>query len=287
VPAPGSPTRPSPAGAGITDLARFIRAQTRLAAPPLIPEIALWLSQAEPTVLWEHLEQASGRSDLPPPFWAYPWTGGIALARYLLDHPDQVAGQTVLDLASGSGLVAIVAARLGAAEVTASDIDPVAITAIGLNAEANGVMLTVCTADLLTTPSADRADCSDRADGTDHADHRCSADRADHPGPGDADRADQPDHLGRAGHPDHFSPSSLLSHTSLVRVGDAFYERRMAHRALGFLRRMREAGARVLIGDPGRAYLPPDLKALASYPVPAWAGLEDTEIKPTTVWELP
>jgi predicted nicotinamide N-methyase len=287
VPAPGSPTRPSPAGAGITDLARFIRAQTRLAAPPLIPEIALWLSQAEPTVLWEHLEQASGRSDLPPPFWAYPWTGGIALARYLLDHPDQVAGQTVLDLASGSGLVAIVAARLGAAEVTASDIDPVAITAIGLNAEANGVMLTVCTADLLTTPSADHADCSDRADGTDHADHRCSADRADHPGPGDADRADQPDHLGRAGHPDHFSPSSLLSHTSLVLVGDAFYERRMAHRALGFLRGMREAGARVLIGDPGRAYLPPDLKALASYPVPAWAGLEDTEIKPTTVWELP
>ena len=116
MPAPDSGTRPSPAGAGITDLAAFIRAQTRLAAPPLIPEITLWLSQAEPTVLWEHLEQASGRSDLPPPFWAYPWAGGIALARYLLDHPGQVAGQTVLDLASGSGLVAIVAARLGAAE---------------------------------------------------------------------------------------------------------------------------------------------------------------------------
>ena len=95
-------------------------------------------------MLWEHLEQASGRSDLPPPFWAYPWAGGIALARYLLDHPGQVAGQTVLDLASGSGLVAIVAARLGAAEVTASDIDPVAITAIGLNAEVNGAALTVC-----------------------------------------------------------------------------------------------------------------------------------------------
>jgi predicted nicotinamide N-methyase len=100
-------------------------------------------------------------------------------------------------------------------------------------------------------------------------------------------RAGHPDHSGRVDHPDHFSPSGLLSHTSLVLVGDAFYERRMAHRALGFLRGMREAGARVLIGDPGRAYLPPDLKALASYPVPAWAGLEDTEIKPTTVWELP
>ena len=237
MPAPDSGTRPAPAGAGITDLAAFIRAQTRLAAPPLIPEITLWLSQAEPTVLWEHLEQASGRSDLPPPFWAYPWAGGIALARYLLDHPGQVAGQTVLDLASGSGLVAIVAARLGAADVTASDIDPVAATAIGLNAEVNGAALTVCTADLLATG--------------------------------------------------HVSHSDLLSHTGLVLAGDAFYERRMAHHALGFLRRMREAGARVLIGDPGRAYLPPGLTALASYPVPAWAGLEDTEIKPTTVWELP
>jgi predicted nicotinamide N-methyase len=232
VPAPDSGTRPSPAGAGITDLAGFIRAQTRLAAPPLIPEITLWLSQAEPTVLWEHLEQASGRSDLPPPFWAYPWAGGIALARYLLDHPGQVTGQTVLDLASGSGLVAIVAARLGAAEVTASDIDPVAVTAIGLNAEANRVKLTVSDSDLL-------------------------------------------------------SNSGLLGHAGLVLAGDAFYERRMAHHALGFLRRMREAGARVLIGDPGRAYLPPGLTAVARYPVPAWAGLEDTEIKPTTVWELP
>jgi predicted nicotinamide N-methyase len=237
VPAADSGTRPSPAGAGITDLAGFIRAQTRLCAPPLIPEIALWLSQAEPTVLWEHLEQASGRSDLPPPFWAYPWAGGIALARYLLDHPGQVAGQAVLDLASGSGLVAIVAARLGAAEVTASDIDPVAVTAIGLNAEANGATLTIRAADLLATSPA--------------------------------------------------SHSDPVSHAGLVLVGDAFYERRMAHRALGFLRRMRETGARVLIGDPGRAYLPPGLTALASYPVPAWAGLEDTEIKPTTVWELP
>jgi predicted nicotinamide N-methyase len=243
VPAPDSGTRPSPAGAGITDLAGFIRAQTRLAAPPLIPEITLRLSQAEPTVLWEHLEQASGRSDLPPPFWAYPWAGGIALARYLLDHPGQVAGQTVLDLASGSGLVAIVAARLGAAEVTASDIDPVAVTAIGLNAEANRVKLTVSNSDLLSTAD-----------------------------------------LLAAGHVSH---SDLLGHAGLVLAGDAFYERRMAHHALRFLRRMREAGARVLIGDPGRAYLPPGLTALASYPVPAWPGLEDTEIKPTTVWELP
>jgi predicted nicotinamide N-methyase len=231
VPAQRSDISPVPAGPGPADLTGFIRAQTRLAATPLIPEVRLWLSQDEPTVLWERLEQASGRGDLPPPFWAFPWTGGIALARYLLDHPGQVAGQTVLDLASGSGLVAIVAARLGA-DVTASDIDPVAITAIGLNAAANGVTVKITDADLLAAAS--------------------------NPGP-----------------------------ASLVLVGDAFYERRMAHRALAFLRRMRAGGARVLIGDPGRAYLPPDLRELARYPVPAWAGLEDTEIKPTTVWELP
>lgn len=256
MPAPRSDVSPVPAGPGVADLgvadlgvadlAGFIRAQTRLAATPLIPEVRLWLSQDEPTVLWERLEQASGRGDLPPPFWAYPWAGGIALARYLLDHPAEVAGQTVLDLASGSGLVAIVAARLGAEDVTASDIDPVAITAMGLNAAANGVTINITDADLLVSHS-------------------------------------------NAG-PDPASPASLVSptsHISLVLVGDAFYERRMAHRALAFLRRMRVTGARVLIGDPGRAYLPPDLRELARYPVPAWAGLEDTEIKPTTVWELP
>lgn len=255
---PRSSIQPTPR-LGRADLAAFIRAQTRLAAPPLIPEITLWLSRDEPTVLWERLEQASGRSDLPPPFWAYPWAGGIALARYLLDHPDQVAGQPVLDLASGSGLVAIVAARLGAATVTASDIDPVAVTAIGLNAQANGITLTVTEADLLAGPPADRPEA-------------------------DPSQPSQPGHSGQPGHPSqpgHSGPGGL------VLVGDAFYERRMAHRALGFLRRMRDGGARVLIGDPGRAYLPADLRELARYPVPAWAGLEDTEIKPTTVWELP
>jgi predicted nicotinamide N-methyase len=269
---PRSDLRPAPRLGG-ADLAAFIRAQTRLAAPPLIPEIALWLSQDEPTVLWERLEQASGRSDLPPPFWAYPWTGGIALARYLLDHPDQVAGKPVLDLASGSGLVAIVAARLGAAEVTASDIDPVAVTAIALNAEANGVTLTVTDADLLSGAPADHAEA-------------------------DSCESGQPGEPGQPKPVDHLSPPILTSNSShtgrscfkgpggLVLVGDAFYERRMAHRALGFLRRMRDGGARVLIGDPGRAYLPSDLRELASYAVPAWAGLEDTEIKPTTVWEL-
>ncbi len=280
MPAPHSDISPVPAGPGVADLvadlgvadlAGFIRAQTRLAATPLIPELRLWLSQDEPTVLWERLEQASGRDDLPPPFWAYPWAGGIALARYLLDHPAQAAGQTVLDLASGSGLVAIVAASLGA-DVTASDIDPVAITAIGLNAAANGVTIKITDADLLATASNASRDLTGRPGPA------SKLDPASHPG---ADPTSQPDTVS------HANLISPTSHISLVLVGDAFYERRMAHRALAFLRRMRAAGARVLIGDPGRAYLPPDLRELARYPVPAWAGLEDTEIKPTTVWELP
>jgi predicted nicotinamide N-methyase len=255
---PRSDLQPVPRLGG-ADLAEFIRAQTRLAAPPLIPDIALWLSQDEPTVLWERLEQASGRSDLPPPFWAYPWTGGIALARYLLDHPDQVAGHPVLDLASGSGLVAIVAARLGATEVTASDIDPVAVTAIALNAQANGVTLTITDTDLLAVAPPDQPELP----------------------------AGRPSQSGAPGHSSHTGPCCFTGSGGLVLVGDAFYERRMAHRAFAFLRRLRDGGARVLIGDPGRAYLPPGLRELGSYPVPAWAGLEDTEIKPTTVWELP
>lgn len=274
--APRSATQPGLARLGTADLATFIQAQTRLAAPPLIPEITLWLSQDEPTVLWERLEQASGQPDLPPPFWAYPWAGGIALARYLLDHPGQVAGQTVLDLASGSGLVAIVAARLGAAAVAASDIDPVAATAIGLNARANGVKLTIITADLLDAPPpAKPEDAGHPADPGHPAGPRSLAEPRSLAG-----HSHIVSHSSRTS---HFNPSSA----GLVLVGDAFYERRMAHRALGFLRRLRDGGARVLIGDPGRAYLPGGLRRLARYDIPAWAGLEDTEIKPATVWELP
>jgi predicted nicotinamide N-methyase len=196
----------------------------------------LFLSRAEPTVLWEQTERDLGRADLAPPFWAYPWAGGIALARYILDHPERVAGQTVLDMASGSGLVAIAAALAGAVQVTASDIDPMAVAAIGRNARANDVRLTVIAADLLASGTL-------RAEGGD-----ISAD--------------------------------------LVLVGDAWYERRLAHRMHAFLGRARAAGARALIGDPGRTYLPrAGLRALASYAVPVWAGLEETDLKQTTVWE--
>jgi predicted nicotinamide N-methyase len=144
-------------------LAEFIRSRTAVAAPPLIPELRLYLSGEEPTALWEHTERETGRRDLPPPFWAYPWAGGIALARYLLDHPELAAGRVVLDLASGSGLVAIAAALAGAARVIASDIDPMAVAAIGLNAAVNGVEILVTDADLLTGHEAAAALLAGRA----------------------------------------------------------------------------------------------------------------------------
>ena len=148
----------------------------------------------------------------------------------------------VLDLASGSGLVAVAAARAGAARVIASDIDPMAVAAIALNAAVNGVEVLVTDADLL-----------DRRRGR----------------------------RGPAGR------RTSLPAPDLVVVGDACYERRMAHRMLAFLRRAQSSGASALLGDPGRTYLPATgLEPLASYVVPAWPGLEDTEVKESRVWQL-
>jgi predicted nicotinamide N-methyase len=115
---------------------------------PLVPEIRLHLA-AEPIGLWQRTERDLGRTGLPPPYWAFAWAGGQALARYLLDHPGVVAGRRVIDLASGSGLVAIAAARAGAATVTAYDVDPLAVAAIAVNAAANDVSVTGVCADIL------------------------------------------------------------------------------------------------------------------------------------------
>ncbi len=118
----------------------FIRAQTRLLPTPHAPEISLQLAD-EATELWQKTEEELGEIGLPPPFWAFAWAGGQALARYILDHPESVAGKKVLDFASGSGLVAIAAAKSGARHVDASDIDVFAGAAIRLNAEVNGVTI--------------------------------------------------------------------------------------------------------------------------------------------------
>jgi len=126
----------------------IMRTGTTLRPVPLVPRIRL--HQADDLVsLWQRIELTSGQTGLDPPFWAFAWAGGQALARHLLDHPDVVRGRRVADIASGSGLVAIAAARAGAAAVTAYDIDPLAIAAIGVNAEVNAVTIQAECADVL------------------------------------------------------------------------------------------------------------------------------------------
>jgi len=134
----------------------FILANTRLQAPPHTPELRLHLAD-EVTPIWRLTEEELGELGLPPPFWAFAWAGGQALARYLLDHPAEVAGKRVVDFATGSGLVAIAAMQAGAADVLAADIDPFCAAAVALNAEANGVAVAFTGADLLDAapPAAD------------------------------------------------------------------------------------------------------------------------------------
>jgi predicted nicotinamide N-methyase len=214
----------------IADPATFIHANTRLRQVPLVPEVALHVAD-EALPLWSKTEEQLGEAGLPPPFWAFAWAGGQALARYVLDHPESVAGRDVIDLASGSGLVAIAAMKAGARRVTAFDIDGFARQAIALNAAANGVALDVSGDDLLGGP---------------------------HPLPAQA-----------------------------VLAGDIFYQQDIAGLAFAFLQGRAAQGAHVLIGDPGRYYLPKDkLVQLATYGVPVTRELEDAEIKNTGVWTL-
>jgi predicted nicotinamide N-methyase len=126
----------------------FIRANTAIARPPLAPELRLHLA-TQVTPIWQATEQSLSRWGTPPPFWAFAWAGGQALARYILDAPETVAGRDVLDLASGSGMVAIAAAKAGASRITAADIDPYATAAITLNAALNEVDVVIETRDLL------------------------------------------------------------------------------------------------------------------------------------------
>jgi predicted nicotinamide N-methyase len=212
----------------ITDPIPFIRAETRLRPVPHAPEIALHVAD-EATELWQRTEEELGEIGLPPPFWAFAWAGGQALARYILDHPETVRGRRVLDFASGSGLVAIAAMKAGAAQVTACDIDPFAIAAIGINAEANGVTVTPLPADIVG-----------QDDGWD-----------------------------------------------TVLAGDICYEHDLAARVTDWLFGLSQRGATVLIGDPGRSYLPKDrLENLAVYQVPVTRTLEDSEVKKSSVWRF-
>ncbi|NOT72018.1 MAG: methyltransferase [Hyphomicrobium sp.] len=130
----------------------FIRANTRLLSPPLVPEIRLHLAE-ESVPIWQKTEDELGEMNVPPPFWAFAWAGGQALARYLLDHPATCAGHNVIDLGAGSGLTAIAAAMTGARSVLAADIDEFARASCNLNAAANGVAFDVTGEDLLAGPA--------------------------------------------------------------------------------------------------------------------------------------
>jgi len=209
----------------------FIASATRLQAPPRVPELRLHLAD-EMTRIWELTEAELGAHGVDPPFWAFAWAGGQAVARHLLDTPAEVEGRMVLDLATGSGLVALAALLAGARHATAVDLDPVAAAAARLNAAANGL------ADRLTVTVGDLT----------------------------------------AGAP----PT-----VDVVLAGDVCYDRDMTAAVLPWLRRARAAGTRVLLGDPGRAYLPSQgLRRVAEYDVPTTADLEGREVCPSAVYEL-
>ncbi|TWF50255.1 class I SAM-dependent methyltransferase [Neorhizobium alkalisoli] len=211
-----------------TDPRTFILDNTDLMAPPHVPEVRLHLA-SEAHELWKKTEEDLEEIGLPPPFWAFAWAGGQGLARYILDHPETVAGKRVLDFASGSGLVAIAAKLAGAADVLAVDIDPWTETAVALNAAENGVAIGFTRQDLVGT----------------------------------AIEAD------------------------VLLAGDVFYDRDFAAALIPWFSRLAREGVSVLVGDPGRSYLPKDrLTELAVYQVPVTRALEDSEVKKTTVWRF-
>ena len=181
--------------------------------------------------LWRAIQIETGDPDAPLPYWAFAWAGGLALARYLADAPEAVAGRRVFELATGSGLVSIAALRAGATSARATDVDPFAVEAARLNARANGVRFDVTSRDVL-----------------------------DDPPPSDVD---------------------------VVLAGDTWYEGALAERVLPWLDRAADSGLDVLIGDPGRRYLPRErLVEIAAYDVRTTTELEDLELKRGHVFRL-
>lgn len=207
--------------------AAFIAAHTALMAPPLVPEIQLHLA-TENADIWQQTEEALGDMGLPPPFWAFAWAGGQALGRYVLDNPDIVADKRVLDFAAGGAIAGLCAARAGAEQVIASELDAFAIAACEANARVNGYDIETVLGDI-----------AGRDEGWD-----------------------------------------------VVLAGDVFYEEALAQQLGGWLERLAKRGARVLIGDPGRAFLPTGkLDRLAEYSVAVTRDLEDREIRQAKVWQ--
>ncbi len=207
----------------------FIIRHTRLRPVPGLDEIRLHLAD-EVLPLWRAVQVETGDVDAALPFWAFAWGGGLAIGRYLRDHPETVADRRVFDLGSGSGLCAIAAMLAGASEATGADIDRFATTATGLNARANRLRVDVVRRDVLDE--------------------------------------DPPD-------------------VDVILAGDLWYEERLAMRVRAWLRRARDRGVEVLVGDPGRRYLPTDeLVPLASYEVRTTTELEDLEHKEGGVYTM-
>ncbi len=208
---------------------QFILGHTAVTSPPACPELRLHLA-TEITPLWEASEAFLERHNVPPPYWAFPWVGGQALARHILDNPALVTGRSVLDFASGSGLVGIAAKLAGAATVLATDIDRVALTAIALNARENGVEIEASDRDVL-----DQEDC-----------------------PWD-----------------------------LIVAGDVCYEKPMAEKVFRWLRRCSAGGAKALMADPGRAYLPKTgLMRVAQMNVACSLELEDKTSRDVGIYQI-
>lgn len=206
-----------------------IRANTRIEAPRLVPEIALHLA-ADDLPLFRMGEDELDAMGMGTPYWAFAWAGGQALARFVLDTPEVVRGKRVLDFGSGSGLVGIAAAKAGAFDVIANDIDPLAAEAIQLNADLNEVYLDISTEDL----------------------------------------------VGSTGHG-----------VEVVLVGDVFYDMEIANRLLPWLKKLAASGAVVLVGDPGRFYLPKlGLERIAHYHAPTTSLMEDSDLRNAGVWRF-
>ena len=207
----------------------FIRTQTQVGAPSILPELKLYLA-TEVTPLWQMTEERLKNGNLPPPFWAFAWPGGQGVARYLLDHPEVVQGKRVMDFAAGSGVGAIAAMKAGAKQAIALDIDRLALHATELNAGLNGV----------------KVDAIEESD------------------------LDKP-------------PKKI----DLIILGDVCYQQAMAARIMRWLWLCVADGIRVIMGDPGRAYVPQGgLTELASYTVPTSRDLEPEDSRFVRVWDV-
>ena len=207
----------------------FVLRHTHLRSVPGLEEVRLHLADDVMSLTYA-VQVETGDPDAALPYWAFAWAGGLAIGRYLREHPEAVAGRRVFDLASGSGLCAIASMRAGAAQATGVDIDAFATTAIELNARANGRRVTAMRRDVLDAE------------------------------PPDAD---------------------------VILAGDCWYEARLAARVLPWLHRARDRGIDVLIGDPGRRYLPAaELVELATYDVRTTTELEDLALKQGRVYAL-